>query len=62
MTNEKEIDDITWRSYRTEQHHTIFTPPMPTTTALPTPKDKCEPLYVLVYANCLVWFLFLVSC
>jgi hypothetical protein len=60
--NEKEMDDITWRSYHFEQHYYTTSPIMTTTTVLPTPKDKCEPLYVLVYANCFVWFLFLVSC
>ncbi|XP_050526719.1 transmembrane protein 192 isoform X2 [Daktulosphaira vitifoliae] len=37
---------------------------VPTTTIIPNPnpdeKDKCEPLYTLVYAHCCVWFLFLV--
>lgn len=49
------MDDIVWRLIPTEQHGTTTS-----TTDLP-PKDKCEPLYVLVYAHCCVWFLFLVS-
>lgn len=53
-TNKKEMDDIVWRLIPTEQHGTTTS-----TTDLP-PKDKCEPLYVLVYAHCCVWFLFLV--
>lgn len=60
--NEKEMDDITWRSYHSEQHYSTIVPITSTTIVLPTSKDKCEPLYVLVYANCFVWFLFLVSC
>lgn len=57
--NEKEMDDIAWRSYSTEENYTTLSSVMSTT--MPTTKDKCEPLYVLVYANCFVWFLFLVS-
>ncbi|XP_022163154.1 uncharacterized protein LOC111028723 [Myzus persicae] len=56
-TNKKEMDDIVWRLIPIEQHGT--TPTISSTTDLP-PKDKCEPLYVLVYAHCCVWFLFLV--
>lgn len=53
------MDDITWRS----QFDVMTTTQLPTssTTELPLSKDKCEPLYVLIYAHCFVWFLFLVS-
>lgn len=59
-TNKKEMDDIVWRLIPIEQHGTT-TPKISSATDIP-PKDKCEPLYVLVYAHCCVWFLFLVSC
>lgn len=49
------MDDVVWRLIPSEQHGITTS-----TTDLP-PKDKCEPLYVLVYAHCCVWFLFLVS-
>lgn len=56
-SNGNEIDDIIWRSSISEQRVLDNS-----TTELPTSKDKCEPLYVLVYAHCCVWFLFLVYC
>ncbi|XP_025207504.1 uncharacterized protein LOC112603228 [Melanaphis sacchari] len=57
IVNKKEMDDTVWRLKPLEQIGT--TTSISTTTDLP-PKDKCEPLYVLVYAHCCVWFLFLV--
>lgn len=58
--NGKEIDDIEFRLSPNNQHN-ILTSPVSSTTELPVTKDKCEPLYVLVYVHCCVWFLFLVS-
>lgn len=59
----KEIDDILWRfpSDQPELYESSTQSVNPSTKKLPTSKDKCEPLYVLVYAHCFVWFLFLVS-
>lgn len=60
-SNKKEMEDIVWRLSPTEQHGVSTSrSTISLTTDLP-PKDKCEPLYVLVYAHCCVWFLFLVS-
>lgn len=58
--NRKEIDDIEFRLSINHQHNDM-TVPISSTTELPVTKDKCEPLYVLVYVHCCVWFLFLVS-
>lgn len=60
-SNRKEMDDIVWRLFPTEQQDLSTTSLPVSTTEQPPAKDKCEPLYVLVYAHCCVWFLFLVS-
>lgn len=59
-SNAKEMDDMIWRLSPTDQIKLSTTPPPVSSTEIPL-KDKCEPLYVLVYAHCGVWFLFLVS-
>lgn len=56
--NDKEMDDIEFRSSTINQY---LTTQMPSLTDLPPSKDNCEPLYILIYAHCCVWFLFLVS-
>lgn len=61
-SNGNEMDDIIWRSSLSEQQGLDTTILSISTTELPISKDKCEPLYVLVYAHCCVWFLFLVNC
>jgi len=54
----KEMDDTLWRL----EHHdySTNTSQISSTTEPPHSKDKCEPLYFLIYAHCFVWFLFLV--
>lgn len=59
-SNGREMDDMTWRLSPSDQIKLSTSPPIVSSTELPL-KDKCEPLYVLVYAHCGVWFLFLVS-
>jgi len=55
--NDKEMDDIGFRSSTINQY---LTTQMPSLTDLPPSKDNCEPLYILIYAHCCVWFLFLI--
>lgn len=57
--NDKELEDIEFRSSTINQN--VLTTIMPSVKDLPPPKDKCEPLYILIYGHCCVWFLFLVS-
>lgn len=52
------MDDISWRSLPYDLNTHL---PISSTTENPISKDKCEPLYVLIYAHCFMWFLFLVS-
>jgi len=54
----KELDDVEFRSSAVNQY--VSTTSVPSIRDLPPSKDKCEPLYILIYIHCFVWFLFLV--
>lgn len=51
---EKKTDNFALNSFNTEHQYS-------TTTHSSSSVDNCEPLYILIYIHCCVWFIFLVS-
>lgn len=57
-SNAKGINDFAWHSLNKEDQYSTT---LKNSSTIISSKDNCEPLYILIYIHCSVWFIFLVS-